>query len=241
MDRVTFATSSGIVWLALAIHFAAGLVSIVAGAIALSGRKGGRLHKQSGLVFTWAMVALGLTGAGIGMYESRPSQVSAGLITAYLVFSGMTTVKPFPGIGQRFNIAVMVLAFAYALASLFAGVTEWLDPAVKVVGRPRVVPPLVGGAVILLAAIGDLRAIRAGGLQGSRRLARHLWRMCFALFIATGSFFLGQMKFVPEPVRILPLLLVLAFAPLLFLFYWMWRVRVRGRLTGMVIGPTQPR
>jgi hypothetical protein len=45
MDRVTFATSSGIVWLALTVHFAAGLVSIVAGTIALSVAKGGRLHK----------------------------------------------------------------------------------------------------------------------------------------------------------------------------------------------------
>jgi hypothetical protein len=97
------------------------------------------------------------------------------------------------------------------------------------------VPPLVIGIVILLAAIGDLRAIRAGGLQGSRRLARHLWRMCFALFVATGSFFLGQMKFIPEPLRIVPLLLVIAFAPVLFLFYWMWRVRIRGRLGGIVV------
>jgi hypothetical protein len=64
--------------------------------------------------------------------------------------------------------------------------------------------------------------------------------MCFALFIATGSFFLGQMKFIPEPVRIVPLLLVLAFAPIPFLGYWMWRVRVRGRLSGIVIGATQP-
>src|SRR5688572_32158632 len=64
MDRVTFATSAGVVWLALAVHFAAGLVSIVAGTIALSVAKGGRLHKQSGLVFTWAMVVLGLTAAG---------------------------------------------------------------------------------------------------------------------------------------------------------------------------------
>lgn len=111
----------------------------------------------------------------------------------------------------------------------------------KVVGRPRVVPPLVIGSVILLAAIGDLRALRAGGLQGSRRLARHLWRMCFGLFVATGSFFLGQMKFIPEPVRIVPLLLVLTFAPILFLFYWMWRVRARGRLSGMIVGATQPR
>jgi len=148
----------------------------------------------------------------------------------------MTTVKPLPGVGQRFNIALMVLAFAYAVTSLYGGVHEWLDPTVQVIGRPRVVPPLVIGTVMLLAAIGDLRSIRAGGLRGTRRLARHLWRMCFGLFVATGSFFLGQMKFVPEPVRIVPLLLVLAFAPILFLFYWMWRVRVRGRLTGIVVG-----
>lgn len=241
MDRVTFATSAGVVWLALAVHFAAGLASIAAGAIALSAAKGGRLHKQSGMVFTWGMIVLGLTAAGIGTYEQRPGQVFAGLLASYLVFTAMTTVKPLPGIGRRADIALMIVAFAYAVASLYGGVNEWLDPAVKVVGRPRVVPPLVIGAVMLLAAVGDLRAIRAGGLRGSRRLARHLWRMCFALFIATGSFFLGQMKFVPAPVRIVPLLLVLAFTPIVFLFYWMWRVRVRGRLSGMVIGAPQPR
>ncbi|HEU0224707.1 MAG TPA: hypothetical protein VFR29_04690 [Steroidobacteraceae bacterium] len=210
-------------------------MSIVAGTVALSATKGGRLHRRSGLVFTWSMIVLGLTAAGIGTYEGVPSQVFAGLLAAYLVFTAMTTVKPWPGIGQRVNVTLMVLAFAYALASLYGGVNEWLDPTVEVVGRPRVVPPLVVGTVILLAAIGDLRAIRAGGLQGSRRLARHLWRMCFALFVATGSFFLGQMKFIPQPVRIVPLLLVFALAPVLFLFYWMWRVRVRGRLGGIVI------
>lgn len=241
MERVTFMTSSGIVWLGLAVHFTAGLLSIIAGAIALSVTKGGRLHKQSGLVFTWAMIGLGLTAAVIGTYEHIPSQVFAGLLAVYLVFSAITTVKPLPGIGQRVNFTLMVLAFAYAVASLYGGVTEWLDPTVEVVGRPRVVPPLVVGTVILLAAIGDLRAIRAGGLQGSRRLARHLWRMCFALFIATGSFFLGQMKFIPEPARIVPLLLVLAFAPIPFLLYWMWRVRVHGRLSGIVVVATEPR
>ena len=241
MDRVTFATSSGIVWLALAVHFAAGLVSIVAGTIALSVAKGGRLHKQSGLVFTWAMIVLGLTAAGIGTYENKPGQVFGGLLAAYLVFTAMTTVKPLPGIGQRVNVALMVLAFGYGVVSVYGGVVEWLDPTVKVVGRPRVVPPLVIGSVMLLAAFGDLQTIRVGGLRGSRRLARHLWRMCFGLFIATGSFFLGQMKFIPAPVRSVPLLLVLAFAPIVFLVYWMWRVRVRGRLTGIVVATPQPR
>lgn len=239
MDRVTFVTSSGPVWLALAFHFAAGLVSIVAGTIALSVAKGGKLHRQSGLVFSMAMVILGLTAAGIGAYEGSPGQVFGGLVAAYLVFSAMTTVKPLPRLGQRFDVLLMVLAFAFAAAMLYGAITEWLDPAVKVVGRPRVVPPLVAGIVMLLAGMGDLRSIRARGLQGSQRLARHLWRMCFGLFIATGSFFLGQMSFIPEPLRIMPMLLVLAFAPILFLIYWMWRVRVRGRTIGLTLGNTQ--
>lgn len=45
----------------------------------------------------------------------------------------------------------------------------------------------------------------------------------------------------PEAVRIVPVLLVLAFAPIAFLFYWMWRVRVRGRLAGIVIGAARSR
>ena len=231
MDRVTFASTSGVVWLALAIHFGAGLVSIVAGTIALSANKGGRLHKQTGLVFTVSMVTLGITAAGIGLYENRPGQVFAGLLAAYLVFTAMSTVKPLPGIGPRFDVSLMALAFACAAVMLYGGMIEWLDPTVIVEGRPRVIPPLVGGTILILAATGDLRSIRAGGVRGRGRILRHLWRMCFGLFVATGSFFLGQMNFIPEPVRIVPLLLVLAFAPILFLFYWLWRVQVRWPIT----------
>lgn len=228
MDRVTFATSTGAVWISLALHFGAGLLAILSGTIALSVTKGGGLHKQSGLAFTWSMIVLGLSAAGIGAYENNPGQVVAGLLAAYLVYTAMATVKQLPRIAQRFDVGLMLLAFALAALNLYAGANEWLDASVVVVGRPRVVPPLVGGSVMLLAAVGDLRAIRAGGLQGKPRLVRHLWRMCFGLFIATGSFFLGQMKFVPEAVRIVPVLVVLAFAPIPLLFYWMWRVRARG-------------
>ena len=80
-------------------------------------------------------------------------------------------------------------------------------------------------AVALLGALGDVRMIRADGLQGAQRIARHLWRMCFSLFIASGSFFLGQAKVIPKPIRILPLLAIPAMLPLVLLFYWLVRVR----------------
>jgi uncharacterized membrane protein len=221
--------------LVLAVHFATGLASIVAGTVAIAVRKGGTLHKSSGMIFTWAMLALGLTAAGIGAYERQPGQVFGGLLAAYLVYTGTTTVKPFPVIGARLDVALMILAFLLGAAMWYGAANEWLDPSMEVVGRPRVIPPLVAGTILILAVIGDFRTWRSGGLRGSRRLARHLWRMCFSLFVATGSFFLGQMKFIPEPVRIVPLLVVLAFAPIPVLLYWMWRVRLRARLHGLVI------
>lgn len=239
MDRVTFATSSGLIWVSLAFHFAAGLVGIVAGAVALVATKGGRLHTRGGLVFSGAMLLLGLSASGIGAYEGDGGQVVAGFVATYLVLSGTLAVRAPSRFGRGVEMALMVLAFVAAVTMLTAGVSEAMDPTVRVVGRPRAIPPLVAGTLILLAATGDLRALRAGGLRGSRRLARHLWRMSLGLFVATGSFFLGQMNFIPEPVRIVPVLFVLALAPLPFLFYWLWRVSLRGRVDGLILG-TRP-
>ena len=63
-------------------------------------------------------------------------------------------------------------------------------------------------------------------------------------FIASGSFLLGQMKFIPERVRIVPLIVVLAVSPLVMLLYWMWRVRLkrnlRGRMTTIPIEARRP-
>jgi hypothetical protein len=58
------------------------------------------------------------------------------------------------------------------------------------------------GTVMAIAAAGDVRVMWSGPLRGGPRLARHLWRMCFALFIAAGSFFSIQArvaKLLPEP------------------------------------------
>ncbi len=87
--------------------------------------------------------------------------------------------------------------------------------------------------VLLLAAAGDVRIMRSGMPRGGPRLARHLWRMCFALFIAAGSFFSIRervAKILPEPfttgpMRALPILLLFG-----AMFYWLWRLRGRSRL-----------
>lgn len=85
----------------------------------------------------------------------------------------------------------------------------------------------------------DLNAILRKKLTAAQRVSRHLWRMCFAFFIATGSFSLGQQDVMPRAVRGSPILFVLAFAPLAVMLFWLMRLRfanaiARSRESGVI-------
>jgi hypothetical protein len=172
------------------------------------------------------MLAMSLTGVALSLVRGVPANAIGGLLAIYLVSTARTTVRPPTDAWRWVESAAMLVALATGLASALLGV-ELLVSGQR--ARDGVPPPMffLFGAVGLAAGLSDLRWMRAGSIPGARRLARHLWRMCFALFIATGSFFLGQAKVIPAPFRILPLLVALALAPLLVLPYWLWRVRVR--------------
>jgi hypothetical protein len=103
------------------------------------------------------------------------------------------------------------------------------------------------GSVMLLAAAGDLRMLVGGGVRGARRITRHLWRMCFGLFIAAGSFFLGPSN---RPLRLLSavrlgqhlpqvlfstkLYSILTILPLILLAFWLVRVRFTNGYKGSI-------
>ncbi len=71
--------------------------------------------------------------------------------------------------------------------------------------------------------------ILRGGISGVPRIARHLWRMCFALFIASGSFytqFIVRKVHLPAFLHGSPLLFIPIVAPLFLIVFWMYRVRL---------------
>ena len=80
--------------------------------------------------------------------------------------------------------------------------------------------------IAALLALADRRMIRNGGLSGRVRLARHLWRMCFAFFFAAGLFFLGQQRVMPSWLQGAWYLYVLGLAPLALIAFWLISVRV---------------
>jgi len=71
-----------------------------------------------------------------------------------------------------------------------------------------------------------------GGVTGARRIGRHAWRMSFGLFIATGSFFLGQQQVFPVRWRGSAVLTALGIFPLGLLVFWSVRVRFGKRFQG---------
>jgi hypothetical protein len=95
------------------------------------------------------------------------------------------------------------------------------------------------GVVGLLAAAGDVRMIRARGIQGPRRMTRHLWRMCFAMWVAAASFFWGPRGRVPEVIYYPALLPIPVLTPVVVMLYWLWRIRIRKTLRG-IVGVVEP-
>ena len=220
----------------LALHVLGGAIAILSGFLALSAPKGLRLHRGSGTVFVYAMLVMSLSGAAIAVGRaSAPMNVPAGLVTAYLVVTSLLTVRPPTERSRKADRAAMIAAFVLGAGTLAAAF-------VSAVRGPAgfVFPLLMFAGIVLSAGVGDRRMIRAGGLHGTARLKRHLWRMCTALFIAAGSFFLGPVRRIPEPLRI-PALRLVPFLALAAMAYWLWRYRRRPSARAAVSALTASR
>jgi hypothetical protein len=220
--------------LILLIHILAGALGLLFGYVTLYAAKGGTLHRKSGMLFVYAMLTMSIGGIAIaaGRDAAPALNIPAGLLAFYLVITGLATVRP-PAAGSRWlNLGAMLLALAVSLTNLTFGFEALASGGTRN-GMPAF-PFFMFGAVGLLAGAGDLRVIRSGPLRDAPRLARHLWRMCFALFIAAGSFFLGQADEFPEALRIPALLALPVLAVVVTMLYWLWRVRIRWSLRGIV-------
>ncbi len=221
----------------LPIHIAGGGAAIVLGAVALAAPKGSTVHRRAGMLFVAAMLVMGFSASVLALQKGQSSNFLGGLTSAYFVLTALTTVRPPSAWSRRLDVTAMIVAFGVALIEIEAGARTIANGRWVLNGAP--VPMVFFLATITaLAAIGDARVLAAGALRGAPRLKRHLWRMCFALFIAAGSFFSIRSRvarvlpepFLSAPMRALPIVLVFA-----TMFYWMWRVNRRVALRPLAL------
>ncbi len=217
-------------------------------------RKGSPRHALAGKVFVASMLTMAVGAVYLAITRHQPNNVGGGILTFYLIGTAWLTARRRDGETSRFDWVLFLIPLAL-------GVLTWIN-AMQVVrsGATSQDGVPVGmsffmGSVMLLAAAGDVRMLVRGGLFGAKRIARHLWRMCFGLFIAAGSFFLGPSN---RPLRLLSkvglgqhlspalfsttLYLILTILPLILLIFWLVRVRFTNAYRGkpVQIASTSP-
>lgn len=205
----------------LYLHIAGGTVGMISGATALALRKGGRGHVLAGNVFFVAMLVMAGIGGFVAPFlltaQGNPKlfDSAAGFFTCYLVVTSWLTVRRKAGTIGRAEVAAFLFAALLAAALILVGTTRGDATAYYALG-----------GIIALAAALDLKVILNRGIAGAPRIARHLWRMCLALFVAVGSFFLGQQRQMPEYMQGSAWLFVPPLAVLAAMVFWLLKLRL---------------
>jgi uncharacterized membrane protein len=219
---------------ALVLHIGGASLGMASGGVALIAPKGERLHRAAGNVFFGSMLTMsGVAAITAPLFPDRISAVM-GLFTFYLTATAWAVVRRPPGQVGRFEAGAGLAALGIAAAFIALAVIGGGMPGGMLDDEPSQLG-YVFGSVAALAAACDLGVIRRGGLSGAPRIARHLWRMCLALFVAWGSA-AGQPRVVALLPKALhqPLLIFLpALAVLVLMVFWLVRTRFTRRVGPM--------
>jgi hypothetical protein len=216
---------------ALIVHIGAGSLGILSGFATIAVAKGERLHRMFGTVFFLSMLTMSALAAYLALFQppiypgAAPASatVPVAILTFYLVATGWMTVRRTErGVGP-FDYGALFAVLGVAAAMLIFGLIAANNPVDRAHGFP--VRYYAFAAFAAIPALLDLKVILQGGISGAPRIARHLWRMCFALFFASSFFFLGQQR-VAAFFHKSPLLFVPALAPLAVMLFWLVRVRL---------------
>jgi len=207
----------------LVVHITAGIVGLLSGA-AMSLRKGSQWHRAAGNVFVLSMLIMGACASFLALLKHQPNNFFGGLSTFYMITTAWLAGRHSNNAPGTFDWAAMLMGFVVGASVLTLGIRV---EAGLSKGQPGVPIGMYFflASISLLAAGGDVRLLIRGGISGKSRLVRHLWRMCFGLFIATGSFFLGQQQVFPMVIRKQFILAPLAILPFPLLIYWLIRVK----------------
>ena len=209
----------------LLLHICSGIVGVLSGAAAAAFRKGSPRHGIAGNVFVISMLSLAVTGVYMAVLKSQPGNILGGTLTFYLVATAWATAKRRedgkPGI---LDWVALLVASALAAIAVTLGSEAAMSPTRLKYEYPAG-PYFMLGSVALLASVGDVRMLARRGVSGTQRVARHLWRMCFAFFIASASIFLARQHLFPEVLRKTGVLFLLSFFPLMLMIFWLIRVR----------------
>jgi len=190
------------------------------------------------------MLTMAVGAVYLGIVKHQTGNIGGGIITFYLIGTGWLTARRRKGETSRMDWVALLIPLTLGILIWMNGIKVVRSGASSQDGVP-VGMSFFMGSICLLAAAGDVRMLTRGGVLGVKRIGRHLWRMCFGLFIAAGSFFLGPSnrpfrllsavglgQHLPSALFSTSLYLFLSILPLALLIFWLVRVRFTNAFKG---------
>ncbi len=222
----------------LVAHVAGGGVGLLSGAMAICAAKGGALHRAGGTIFTGAMLIMAASATILAITIPDRSNLPGGVFSFYLLLTAWAAARAPKPARRPVPLALIALGLVAACVAWKVAQEAHCSVTGEIGGKP-VVNFIVFAGLATFAVVLDVRMLIRGLPSPRQRTGRHIWRMCTALFFATGSFFLGQQKVMPSWAQESPLLIVPAVAPLFVMVFWLVRNRLRhGRhLTPVASSP----
>lgn len=106
----------------LSAHIIAGALAIVLGAVALVVKKGGTIHRRSGMLFVLAMLVMGITASVLELLHGTASaNVVAAILTLYFVGTAWTTVRPATRWSRALDVTALLVASGLVMLFIFGG------------------------------------------------------------------------------------------------------------------------
>jgi integral membrane protein len=201
-DRPTFLAYNII----LGLHIAAGFIGMYGGLIPIFSVKGGRDHRQWGLLFTRAMSVAALTAFPLAYWRHDLFQGAIGLFSGYLAVFGFRVLRRnktkatgssgaiFDWILATVSLSMFLILFALGVhftrtgshetGAIGIGATEIEAAEIAATGRAA----LIFGAIGILVAARDLQSLISGDTSRARRIFDHLISSSLSLITAFSAF-----------------------------------------------------
>ncbi|MBC5864385.1 DUF2306 domain-containing protein [Flavobacterium turcicum] len=180
----------------LVLHILSGFTGLLLGTVVLIRKKGDRVHKKIGLIFTIAMVSTGLCAFYLSYVHPNLFLFIVGVFTIYLTISGYRMIQLKKAhLGQKPQIGDALLTIAMLICSIIF----------YYIGIRYVLAKQVFGIVFLLFGTASLRlcyteykAYTGKVTDTLYGLKNHIGRMTGAYIAAFTAFIVVNNTFLPD-------------------------------------------
>ncbi len=184
----------------LILHIAGGTAGLISGTLAASVKKGGKLHKASGLVFFWGMFIASLAAFVLSNLPGHENifLFAVGGFTIFMISSGYRIVhlkraarqneKPF----KLIDYAILFFGFSFGFALIYMGIRAIIG------GNNFGIVPIVFGLICINFARHDYGMLFGKLTVQSVWMRSHIVRMMGAMIASYTAFLVVNVPFQPN-------------------------------------------